>query len=161
MRKLKLKEKGWSEKEILHAEEVLEKTIGYDVQLSKIVFWSALVVIIFANVLISLILIPFLIAFKPLFLYGIVVLLGGTIGFLYKFLITDIAHLKKKHHILASILVPFIALANMVVMVLVSNKYAVDFNVELQNPWIVAVIFSAAFIIPYLARKIKELLLRK
>ena len=51
-RKMDLQEKGWNENEIKKAESILEKEEKHDTHFSKIVFWSALVVIIFANLLV-------------------------------------------------------------------------------------------------------------
>ena len=158
MKKTELKEKGWSDKEIKHAQAVLEKSEHHDVFFSKIVFWSALVVTIFANVLVSLILVPFLIVLNQWVLFSLIILLGGTIGFLYNFLITDIGHLEKKHHLLASIIIPVIALANLVVMVIYSNRFIVELKVNnpLHNPWVVAAIFVIAFILPYFIDRIRK-----
>ena len=61
-----LKQKGWNEQEIKHAEAILHKEQKHDAHFSKIVFWSALVTIIFANLLVSLVLIP-LIALANIF----------------------------------------------------------------------------------------------
>ena len=88
-RKIELSGKGWSEEEIHHAEKTLERADLQDVHFSKIVFWSALIVIIFANIIISLIFIPFLVAFKSTILFAVIILMGGLIGFLYNFLIVD------------------------------------------------------------------------
>jgi hypothetical protein len=147
-----LKKKGWNDSEIKKAEEILEKTHQHDLFYSKMVFWSALVVIIFANLIVSLVLIPFLIVLNQWLLYALIVLLAGTVGFLYNFLITDIKHLERKHHVWAGIIVPILALANMIVMVLVSNKFIADVNVNnaFHNPYIIAVVFAVSFILPYL-----------
>jgi hypothetical protein len=154
--KLKLTEKGWSEEEIIHAEESLDRAEKQDVHFSKIVFWSALIVTIFGNFIVSLILIPFLIVLNKWVLYSVVILLAGSIGFLYKLLITDIGHLEKKHHIAASIVIPLIAIANVVGMVLVSNRFISDLKVEnvQHNPIIVAVVFAVVLILPYVLHKI-------
>ena len=154
--KLKLTEKGWNEEEIIHAEEVLDRAEKQDVHFSKIVFWSALIVTIFGNFIVSLILIPFLIVLNKWVLYSVVILLAGSIGFLYKLLITDIGHLEKKHHIAASIVIPLIAIANVVGMVLVSNRFISDLKVEnvQHNPIIVAVVFAVVLILPYVLHKI-------
>jgi hypothetical protein len=154
-KKLELKEKGWSEEEIIKAESALNRAEKQDIHFSKIVFWSALIVTIFGNFIVSLILIPFLIVLNKWVLYAIVVLLAGSIGFLYKLLIMDIGHLEKKHHLFASILVPLIALINMVGMVLVSNRFIRDLNVEnvQHNPIIVAIVFAVVLILPYVLSK--------
>ena len=150
-RKKELLQKGWREEELRKAERILDAATMHDVFFSKIVFWSALLVIVFANLLVSLLLIPFLIALNSIVLYSIVALLGATIGFLYNFLITDIGLLEKKHHRAASIIVPLIGVANVVVMVLVSNKFieSLKLNKPPHSPWFIALAFCAAFILPY------------
>ncbi|MFA6461467.1 MAG: hypothetical protein WCV90_04310 [Candidatus Woesearchaeota archaeon] len=146
-----LRQKGWSEKEILRAKSILERAEVHDVFFARMVFWSALVVIVFANLLISLIMIPFLIFLNSWVLYSIVALLGLMIGFVYNFLITDIKHLTWHHHLLAGILLPVIALINMIVMVLFSNRYAEKAAFSHTNsPWIIGIIFAVMFILPAL-----------
>jgi hypothetical protein len=147
-----LQKKGWNDKEIRKAEVLLEREEKHDPFLLKLVFWSALVVIIFANLIVSLILIPFLIVLNAGVLYLIIILLGGTIGFLYNFLITDMGHFGSKHHIAASIIIPLIAITNMILMVTLGNKFINNLkinNVE-HNPWLIAIIFAVAFILPSL-----------
>tara|TARA_Y100000310_G_scaffold268334_1_gene280860 strand:- start:115 stop:591 length:477 start_codon:yes stop_codon:yes gene_type:complete len=157
MKKEKLEAHGWSETEIKHTQSELEKVASHDVHFSKIVFWSALVVIIFANLIVSLVLIPFLIALQEWFLYLIIAILAATVGFLYNFLIMDIGHLEKKHHLAAGIIIPIIALVNMIIMVLVANKFIADLNVDnVHSPWLVAVVFAVAFILPYIVDKIRK-----
>ncbi|MEK6900608.1 MAG: hypothetical protein AABX05_05775 [Nanoarchaeota archaeon] len=157
-RKEELMQKGWAREEIKKAEEILDRSTIHDVFFSKMVFWSALVVIIFANLLVSLLLIPFLIALNSIVLYSIVALLALTIGFLYNFLITDIGLLEKKHHRIASVMVPVIAVANVIAMVLVSNKFieSLKLNNPPHNPWILAGIFGIAFVIPYIVDQIRS-----
>ena len=156
-RKEELRQKGWREEDLAKAEAILDKTTKHDIFFSKIVFWSALVVIIFANLLISIILIPFLITLYNLVLYAIVAILGLVIGFLYNFLITDIGLLEAKHHRAASIIIPIIAVGNIVVMVLTANKFIenIPINNQPHNPWIVAAVFGGAFILPYIVDQIR------
>lgn len=149
-RKLNLQQKGWSDAEIKRAEAALAKTERYDLHFSKIVFWSALLVIIFANVIVSLILVPFLIVLNNAFLYFIVVVLGGVIGFLYNFLITNIGHLERKHHLLAGIIIPLIGLINMVAVVILSNNFITNLQINnpVHNPWLIALVFAIALMLP-------------
>jgi uncharacterized membrane protein YcjF (UPF0283 family) len=156
-RREELRQKGWHEEDLVKAEAILDKATKQDIFFSKIVFWSALVVIIFANLLVSLILIPFLIALYDFVLYAIVVVLGLAIGFLYNFLITDIGLLETKHHRAASIIVPVVAVGNVVVMVLTANRFIenIQINNQPHSPWIVAAIFGGAFILPYIFDQIR------
>lgn len=154
-KKKELLNKGWTFDELKRAERIVEERQAHSVFFSKIVFWSALLVIIFGNILVSLVLIPFLIALEGFVLYGMVVLLAIIIGYLYNFLITDIAHLEQKHHIMASILVPIIAIANLLVMVGVSNKLADSIHIGVQhNPWVVAIVFAVTFIMPSIVHRV-------
>jgi hypothetical protein len=156
IKKKELQEKGWTEKEIRNTENILDEEKAYDAHFSKIVFWSALIVIIFANLIVSLVLIPFLIVLNKWVLFTTVILLAGTVGFLYNFLINDIGHLQRRHHVLAAIIIPILTLANMITMVLVSNRFIRDLNVDnvQHNPWVVAIVFAVAFILPYVFDKL-------
>lgn len=154
--KKELLQKGWREPEIKRAEEILERSLHYDRHFSKIVFWSALVVIIFANIVVSLILIPFSVVLTSWLLYTLVVVLAATVGYLYNFLIRDIGHLQRKHHVIAGILIPFLALGNMVIMVSLSNKLITDLKLHNlpHNIWMVSAVFAIAFILPYLMSRL-------
>ena len=157
-RRDELRQKGWREEDLVRAEAILDKSTKHDIFFSKVVFWSALVVIVFANLLVSAILIPFLITLYTLVLYAIVAILGLMIGFLYNFLITDIGLLETKHHRVASIIIPIIAMGNVVVMVLTSNRFieSIQLNTPPHNPWIVAAVFGGAFILPYIVDQIRK-----
>ncbi|MBI2669248.1 hypothetical protein HYX14_05385 [Candidatus Woesearchaeota archaeon] len=148
-----LRKKGWNDAEIRRALNVVQREEHHDIFLSRMVFWSAMMVIIFANIVISFVLLFFLIAFNQWLLYATIILLAGLIGFLYNFLITDIGHLKRHHHLLAGIIIPVLALANMLAVVWLSNRFINNLQVQNQphNIWLVAVVFAIAFIIPYLA----------
>ena len=155
-RKMELRQKGWQEQEIKRAEEILGRQERYDRHFSKIVFWSALIVIVFANVVVSFILIPFLIVLTPWLLYALIIVLAGMVGYLYNFLITNIGHLQRKHHIWAGILVPVLAVINIAAMVWLSNHFIGELRVQNlpHNIWIAGLVFGVAFILPYVVGRI-------
>jgi len=149
--KARLQEKGWKDAEIEKAEQALERDLRYDVHFSRIVFWSAIIVMVFANIVVAGVLIPFLIALNQAVLYVAVIILAGTIGFLYNLLIADIGHLERKNHLWAGILVPLLALGNIIAVVLLSNRFIEDAqipNVQ-HDPYVIGVVFAVAFILPY------------
>lgn len=161
--KSRLQQKGWNDAEIKKAEAVLERDLRYDVHFSRIVFWSAIIVIIFANIVVAGVLIPFLIALNEWVLYSAVIILAGMVGFLYNFLITDIGHLERKHHLWAGILVPLLALGNIMVVVILSNKFIQDAqipNVQ-QDPYVIGVVFAVAFILPYVVDKMRMMVVQR
>ena len=155
--KRNLGKKGWTAEELDKVEAIIDRAEPRDVHFSKIVFWSALVVIVFGNIIVSVVLIPFLIALNTWVIYALVVLMAGIVGFLYNLLITDIGHLRKKHHVLAGIIIPILAFANMIIMVLVSNRFAADLKIKnAHEPLVLGIIFAVVFIIPAVVGKIKR-----
>src|SRR3989344_3143247 len=150
-KKVQLQQKGWSDQDVRHAEVVLERSEKSDVFFSRIVFWTALVVIILGNFMASLLLIPFLVVFNTTMLYVVTVFLGGAIGFLYNFLINDVEHLETKHHLFATILIPLIAIINIFLVVIVSNTLISESNLknDVHSPLITALIFAIALLLPY------------
>src|SRR3989344_4916592 len=157
----KLVEKGWMEHEIQKAESILEKKDPHQLHFSKMVFWSSLIVIIFGNLIVSLVLIPFLVFLTENALYMIVSLLALCIGFLYNLLITDLGHLEQKHHIMASIIVPVIAIGNLVVMVSAANQFEVQLGIDnFHNPWKIAIIFAVVLMIPFMVDRVRMIFAR-
>lgn len=158
--KSNLLKKGWTIREISRAESILENKGWHDVHFSKIVFWSALIVIVFANVIVSLVMIPFLIVLDSWVLLSILVLLAWMVGFLYNFLITDIGHLEHKHHLMATIIIPVVALINLFIVVITSNSLIGELGVEKSqnNPWLIAIVFAVAFTIPALLGYLRRIM---
>ena len=147
----------WSQRELQQASRILAPH-PHDLHISHTVFWSSLVVVIFANILAAFILVPFLIVLSNIALYSIIIILGGIIGLLYNHLLKDISHLETKHHILASIILPSIAIINIVTVVLISNQMITDLQVQntVHSPWIAAIVFTAAFLLPTVVRLIRS-----
>ncbi|MFH0701141.1 MAG: hypothetical protein V2A62_01760 [Candidatus Woesearchaeota archaeon] len=145
----RLLKKGWPEAEVRRVEAAFKSSENKNRVFSRVVFWTMIIVIIIANLIISLVLIPFLVFLNSWALYSVTALLGVMIGFVYNFLITSVKHLKWHHHLLSGIILPLIALANMVLVVLVSNRY-VEKSLLTQdnNPWIIGIVFVVAFILP-------------
>lgn len=156
-KKFELKEKGWSDLEIKRAESILEKSEKHDLFFSKMIFWTAIVIIFFGNLLVSVVLIPFILLLNRNLVYMVVIVLAACIGFLYNFLINDIGHLERKHHVLAGIILPVLAIGNMILMVIASNKFLdrIEPGIEHYDPLIVAAIFVVSFMLPYLLDRIR------
>lgn len=156
-KKLDLRAKGWEDAEIRKAERILERAEVQDVFFARLVFWTALIVIIFANLVVSLILVPVLAFFEGWMFYTVLIVLALGVGFVYNFLITDVQHLERKHHLIAGILLPLIALVNLALVVLVSNRLVEESTLATvkHNPWMIGVVFAAAFILPSILDKVR------
>jgi hypothetical protein len=129
----------------------------HDIFLSKVVFWSSIFVVVVANLLTSFVLVPFLMVLDNIFLYVVVIITALIMGFLYNLLIVDIGHLGRGHHVVAGIIVPLIALANVIGIVFVANALAeaVSIQHEFANPGFIAMIYAVAFIVPYVVDRIR------
>ncbi|MBW2981654.1 hypothetical protein KY343_02125 [Candidatus Woesearchaeota archaeon] len=153
----KLKEKGWSEEDIRKTEEIIERRRREDksrtfISMNRVLYWSAIVVIVLGNFIISIFLIPFLLVLKKLSLDIIIVTIAFAFGLLFNLLITDIEHVEKKHHLFALIMIPLIALINFVIMVNVANSLGKAMNLSFvrENPYFISLLYIVAFILPYL-----------
>ena len=151
-------EDKWAQKDILKAEKVLKKFSRQDVFYGRLVFWSAIFVVVIANLLVSVILIPFLAVLNKWFLDLILVMMALVMGFIYNFLITNIGHLEDHHHILAAIIVPVIAVANVFFVVQIANMMieSVQIANARQNPWIIGILYGGFFILPYVVARLRK-----
>jgi hypothetical protein len=159
----RLVEKGWAEDEIKKTESMVygegkqEKHIGFKEEMNKIVYWTTLLVLTIANFLISLVLIPFLLVMKPYQLGIIVGLLGFMFGLMFNLIVRDIEHIETKHHVAAAVFIPTLALINMFVMVSISNNLSTRLSLQIhENPWLISVIYVAAFLVPYIYSELIE-----
>jgi len=159
----RLKEKGWTQKEINKALRIIEgskkkksKTI---LLFDKMVYWLALMLAIVGNIILSVVLIPFLLALENVYLYFVIIVIAFSFGLLFSILLKDIDGLDKRHHVIAGIFLPCLALINVYVMVNLANYLDKVFKTAAapHSPLLISVVYVAFFIVPYifnlLARK--------
>ncbi len=89
---------------------------------STIVYWVLLFVAIIGNLILSVVLVPFLLILKGIALYSTLLVIGLSFGFMFNFILHSIEDLKQKQHIVASIFIPAIAIINVGVMAVLANK---------------------------------------
>ncbi|MBW2966195.1 hypothetical protein KY342_03775 [Candidatus Woesearchaeota archaeon] len=153
----RLKERGWSEEEIKKTEEIIKKRYREDKSrslpsMNRVLYWSAIVVIILGNFIISMFLIPFLLILKKFSLDIIIITIGFAFGLLFNLLVIDIEHIEKKHHFITLLIIPIIAFINFIVMVNIANSLANVLNLAVarQNPYFISLLYVSAFVLPYL-----------
>lgn len=161
MEKLKkrLKEKGWSAQDISKTirivKEAKEKKHPAIKFLDKLVYWAALAIAIIGNFIISIALIPSLMALKSTQLFLIIAALGISFGLLFELLIRSIEHLETKHHVFLSILIPLVAVINIFIITSVSNSLVKIFKISnSHNPYIISIVYAIAFISPFIFYKL-------
>ena len=167
--KERLKQKGWTDQdinralEIMYAKEQANSSVNqYTQSGSRILYWSALIVAIVGNILMSLVLIPFLISTQGFTLYMMISVIGLVFGFLITVLLRDIEHIDYKNHIVAGVFIPALAIINVYVMVSLSNKIAntissTNTSFYQHNPIIISVVYVVAFMLPYFFYKILDM----
>ncbi len=160
----RLLEKGWSEDEIentmnlLYSKDKLDKHAQFQSSTHPIIYWVGLIIAIVGNFLIAVTLIPFLMILNSLQIYIILGIVGFVFGQLFNILIKDIEHVDEKHHLMAGVFIPTIALITVYVMTNVANK----FNVILQNEnthsaVVLSIIYLVCFSAPYFFYKVKDM----
>jgi len=152
----KLIEKGWKKSDINKTLRIIEqakKDKHPQIKvLDKFVYWFSLLIAIIGNLLISISLIPVLLALKDAQLYLVIITLGLSFGLLFELLIRSIENLKTKHHLFLGIIVPILTLINFII---VSNNMKKLIGLENpQSPVIIGSVYAIAFILPYISYQI-------
>ena len=152
--KHKLTEKGWSKKHINEAIAIIEKAKKnkhHKIKLlDKSVYYISLVVAITGNFIISVALIPMLLALKGIVLYITVITIALAFGLLFELLLRTMEHLETKHHIFFGVIIPIIAIINFVNIVIFSNRIETIIKIQNpQNPLLIGLIYTISFIVPY------------
>jgi len=152
----RLLKKGWKEEEIdktlvmLHGSGKQEKHLSFKKEVNITLYWTTLLLLTVCNFLISIILIPFLMVTKPFQLDITFGVLGFVFGLFFNHIIRDVEHIEVRHHLIAAVFIPAVALINVFIMVNVANSFADKFAfARHQNPVFVSLIYIAAFLVPY------------
>ena len=151
-----LLEKGWKRKDIESAIKIIRHAKKHKHPkiklLDKAVYWISLVVAIAGNFVISIALMPFLLALSGLRLFLFITILGVSFGLLFELLVRGIENLEAKHHIFLGIIIPVITAIN---FIMVSNNLKKLIGVESpQDPIIVGAVYSISFILPYVSYQV-------
>jgi len=155
--------KGFSKKEAKKTIEIIKKAKKHKSPrikfLDTIVYWALLIVAIIGNLVISIILIPFLLAFKKIPLYSTIFVLAIMFGYLFDQLIRQIDHLENKQHIIAWIFIPTFAIMNIHYITSFSNHITETLRLplSLNSPLLVSTIYTLSFILPYTVHSLVEL----
>ncbi len=154
-----LPRKGWSAPEIQKTIAILQeapaKKSEFVLFLDSALYWILLGVAIFANFVISIALVPFLLVLTGVLLYTSLFFIGIVFGTMLDVVIRETEFLQEKHFIVAEVLIPAVALINIYIITQLSNQLAVllDTAGVGQQPVIVAVVYVVSFTLPHLAYK--------
>jgi hypothetical protein len=147
----KLKEKRWEHKDITKTLDALKKaSLQQRRHVHNATVITALLVMGIGNILAALVLVPLMLGLQGWFLYAMVMLLGIGMGMLFDTLTRSIESLETEHHLLFSLVMPFLALISVLFMAVFANDAASSFGIRnVHNPYTVAFLYAAAFLLPY------------
>jgi len=160
--KERLRKKGWQEAEINKAESILDQA-AKKTKTKKIdlfVYWTALIISVVMNIVVSGVIIPLLFMVQGLALYALVFIIALLFGWIFYLLIKDIENMEVHHHIIAGLFIPAIALVNVFVIVNLTNKI-IQTNmpkllyIQLSHPLQISIVYAIGFTIPYLISQLK------
>ncbi len=151
-----LLEKGWKRKDVESAIRIISHAKKHKHPkiklLDKAVYWISLSVAIVGNFIISIALMPFLIALSGFRLFLFVIALGASFGLLFELLVRGIEGLEARHHLFLGITIPIVALANFVI---ISDNLKKLIGIESpHDPIIVGAVYGISFILPYIIYRI-------
>jgi hypothetical protein len=160
--KQKLREKGWSEEDITKTETIMDNAADKtgSKKIDLFVYWTALIVAIVLNVVVSGVIIPLVFMIHGLTLYGLIFVISLFFGWVFYILIKDIENMETHHHIIAGLFIPAIALVNVFVIVSIANRIIAtqlpsQLLIPLSHPLQISVVYAIGFTTPYLISKIK------
>ena len=130
----------------------MAETIYFSPKLGEILFWIFLFITIIANFIISVILVPIMLVMSKVYLLISVVFIGFCFGFLLNSILKSIEKLEKRHHVLAGIFIPIMALVNVLIFAKLSNDLIKLMNLKTppHDPIVLAIAYVGAFTLPYL-----------
>lgn len=119
-------------------------------QLDVLLYWAILIISILGNFIVSIALVPFLVALQGWALYFTVFFIAATFGYMFTFVLQEIEKLQPQQNVIAIILIPAIAVINITIMTLMSNKLILllDVNTAFHNPYLVAAVYVLGYLLP-------------
>lgn len=159
----KLRKKGWSQEEIDKTVKIMLRIEAASEQnhkkLNVIIYWGVLLIAIIGNLVLSVALIPFLLVLSNFHLYLIISIMAVAFGLLFNLVIRDIEVMDKRHHVIAGVFIPALAVINVIVMTNISNYLIEVSNLKniMHNPIAVSIVYVVFFITPYLISKMLDM----
>jgi predicted neutral ceramidase superfamily lipid hydrolase len=155
--------KGWSDEEIQQTKEIIKRAEQAKhpnrYKLDRSVYYFSLILAIVGNIIFSVILLPLLIVSNNIRIFPIIAIIAFSFGILFLVLVKDIEAATIKHHLAISLIIPVTAIINFLIVVNMAFNYSVITKFfQKNNPWIIAIIYTFFFILPYFYHLITRVL---
>lgn len=146
--------RGWSKKEINHANSIFAKAEHHKHRhvalLENSLFWFTLATGIVGNLILSLVLIPIFIAGNDFFTYLLTALFGFLLGTIVFGIVKHMRWLASHHHLFLALLIPLLGIFNFFFVVQRVNSFNLSIGLKnFHDPWIVGVVYFVSFALPY------------
>jgi len=158
LHKARLKEKGWSDAEIAHAEAVFERAEEKKhpnvVMLDQVVYWLLLLISLVGVVIVTAVIVPLILLLPPSMVAVVLLILGVAFGALFTIVIQDIHWLQGHHHSIALVFLPVISVLAFLFVPLFSEKV-----VHVHAPsatWLFGFALAAGLLAPYVFHLLTE-----
>ena len=136
---------------VLTSEHMRKKHVFYNKESQRIFHMISLLILTLSSLLVSIILVPFLIFFQNTVSYTLVAIAGLAFGFIFSYMVLDLQKLEHRHHVMMGILVPLVAVLDILAIVFLTRRVADFFQLQVGfNPLYVATIYMIGMVIPYL-----------
>ncbi len=152
-----LRQKGWQPHQITRAtgiigaaQEVKSDAIKF---LDMFVYWGILLLAIVGNFILSIVVIPILLAFDDLSLVIAVAIIAVAFGTLLDVIIREVEHFRRNKLIIPELFIPAIALINIYIITTLTNNVAELVQLPTHNPWIVSIMYVCGFSLPHFLLK--------
>lgn len=149
-----LREKGWSEEEIAHAQKIVGKAQDNKhpthKHLEKAMYWFLFIIIIGIGIGGAFLIEPFLLYLKPAGAYILIGIIGLVFGTFAGIIVKDIEDLERHHHLAVSIIIPLVAITSSIIMSRQVRAAAEEIGRIVDiHPIVLAIISSICILIPY------------
>lgn len=146
--------KDWTPELAVKTEKILgeaeRRKSGWVKTVDSTLYWVLLFIAIIANFIVSVVLVPFLLILKGGALYFSLFFIGASFGWVFSFILHGIDKLKKDQHIIASIFLPCLALINVGIFAVLSNKLIILLKLSTppHNPILVGAFYVFGYVLP-------------
>jgi len=152
---MKHSHKEWSSELAARSQDILiraDKTKPHWIKsVDSALYWVLLFIAIVGNFILSVVLVPFLLVLKGGSLYLSLFFIGLSFGFIFSFILHGIDKLQTTQHIMASIFIPSIALINVGIFAVLSNKLieVLKLSTPPHNAVLVGATYVFGYVLPY------------
>lgn len=125
-------------------------------QAARMHYWLVLIMLIIIKLLLFAVLLPYILIIESSLFIIILGVIGLIFGLLFHFIINDIEHLEPKHHAIAAILIPTIAILNIYLLVSIQRFLAGYFPHSTDLFLYGSATYLFMFLLPYIVGVFKR-----